>query len=172
MNLRNKVLKQSRIAYLLLVIGVIGLEALFYYVSTDGDSAIRILGIVFMVITAMYAIPIFFLGIPTRSFDRYYVTLSMAERERFEAELQKNYCNRMFTITSKEIVIIDFVLIRVIEIGDILSMKKRYMSYKRCVILYMKSGKTEVITEMPDYTLDRIVQDLLERNPNIVQMRF
>lgn len=178
MNLRNQVLKKSRILYWLLVIGVIGLTALFYYVSTDGDNAIRILGIVLMIITALYAIPLFILNIPTKSFDKYYEMLSEAERERFEAELQRNYCNQMFTITSKEIVIIDSVLIRVIEIGDILSMKKRsrrfirYMSYESCVILYMKGGKTEVITEMPDYKLDMIIQDLLERNPNIVQLRF
>ena len=168
MKLRNKVLNRSKFLLIIAAVIVVGLwismkifaDPMYY---PQMNRCLMILAI----FVALYTIPVFFLNLFSKSFDTYYRQLSESEKERFEQELASQYHGQNTILLSDVVVLVDFIVIRVVPIGDIKSM---YIVHGRkgiSLILNNDAGALGAMHANFRQDLVGVMQELLQKNPMI-----
>lgn len=172
MKLRNRELVKVKMAYLGLVLLVSGLIVLFYWAGIrPQEDGWLVIGII-IAITALYSIPFLFTNFAVRRFDKYYKNLTEAEKERFERELEEGLASQLsgqeFVITSKEIVITNFLALNIIAIEDVVVVRRLYSGNGRLMLSGVKDF-LGAINGTSQYPVEKIMQDLWKVNPMIME---
>ena len=174
MIVRNEVLRTFKIITVILAAIIYGTGIVFRVKNIEVETCFRVCYWIMVALSTLYLVIAFWpKSIVNKWFDRYYNTLSDAEKERFEKEVESVKRTRYF-LTSKEVVQRGLVITPISEIASVqysesVLRTRYYAERNRVVRLKDASGKFHPPVNVRNREKgEALIKAIMERNPEII----